>query len=44
MAALKDAGKDIKALIEHMTDDEKRQALALLQGMMIGKELAEKSA
>lgn len=35
------AGRDIKTLIESLTESERRQALALLQGMVIGKELAE---
>ena len=40
MTELKAAGKDIKEIIESMTDSEKKQAYALLQGMIIGKELA----
>ena len=39
MAELLSTALDIKSLIDRMTDEEKKQALALLQGMMIGKEL-----
>ena len=42
MASMVKAGQDIRKIIEKMTDEEKKQALALLQGMLIGKELAEK--
>jgi hypothetical protein len=34
-------GKDIKEIIDSFTDEERKQAYALLQGMVIGKELAE---
>lgn len=40
--AIMDEGLDVKKLLDLLTDTEKRQALALLQGMVIGKELAEK--
>lgn len=37
---LKEVGRDIKQIIDSLTESEKRQAYALLQGMVIGKELA----
>lgn len=40
MTNLNESGRDIVALIEQLTDEEKMQALALLSGMQIGKELA----
>ena len=33
---------DVIELLEPLNENEKRQAFALLQGMIIGKELAEK--
>ena len=36
------AARDIKQIIDSLTESEKRQAYALLQGMVIGKELAQK--
>lgn len=41
MSELYNSGVDIKKLLNLLTDEEKKQALALLQGMIIGKELAE---
>lgn len=41
MATLLAESKDIKTIIDKLTDEEKKQALALLQGMIIGKELAQ---
>lgn len=40
MNELYNTGKDIKALIESLTPEEKKQALAMLMGMKCGKELA----
>ena len=40
MDNLKEVGRDIKQIIDSLTESEKRQAYALLQGMVIGKELA----
>ena len=42
MNELYNTGKDIKALIESLTPEEKKQALAMLMGMKCGKELAGK--
>ena len=41
MGKLLAESKDIKTIIDKLTDEEKKQALALLQGMIIGKELAK---
>ena len=41
MGKLLAESKDIKSFIDKLTDEEKKQALALLQGMIIGKELAQ---
>ena len=32
---------EVVSILEPLDDNEKRQALALLQGMIIGKEMAE---
>ena len=44
MTNMKHEALDIKAIISQMTDEERKQALALLQGMLIGKELAQKES
>lgn len=41
MSELYNSGVDIKKLLNLLSDEEKKQAFALLQGMIIGKELAE---
>lgn len=40
MAEMLNTALEFKRLVDLMTDEEKKQALALLQGMLIGKELA----
>lgn len=39
MSELLNSGVDIKKLLNLLTEEEKKQAFALLQGMIIGKEL-----
>lgn len=41
MNEIVDAGRDIRELLENLTESEKKQAYAMLQGMVIGKELAQ---
>ena len=40
-ATVKSAIAEVVAILEPLSENDKRQALALLQGMIIGKELAE---
>lgn len=41
-ATVKSVIAEVVAILEPLSDVDKRQALALLQGMVIGKELADK--
>lgn len=40
-ATVKSVIAEVVAILEPLSETDKRQALALLQGMIIGKELAE---
>lgn len=41
MNELKKAGIDLAEILQSLTEEEKKQAYAMLSGMIIGRELAE---
>ena len=44
MNTLKQEGKDIYSILNAFSDEEKKQAYAMLQGMLLGRELAQQEA